>query len=147
MVGNDFGNEVFAGRQDAHTGIILLGDGKNNFSVSNAAQSNFYVPGDAKSLVRLSGSKRDLFIASRNQETLRVFSRVSADNRDSFIPLPFDTYAELQFSDGKKQKIEFYYGSGYLSQSSRIIRIPMGVKEMVIFNSKGESRKFSPTGK
>jgi enediyne biosynthesis protein E4 len=37
--------------------------------------------------------------------------------------------------------IEFYYGSGYLSQSTRKSIIPKGVKEIMIFNSKDTSRK------
>ena len=43
--------------------------------------------------------------------------------------------------NGEKEKIEFYYGSGYLSQSSRNYVIPKGVNEIVIYNSKGLSRK------
>ena len=59
MVGNDYGNEVFAGRYDAFTGLILLGDGKGSFQVMPSAKSGFYVPGDAKSLVRLYGANGD----------------------------------------------------------------------------------------
>ena len=31
MIGNDYGNEVFSGRYDAGTGIVLLGDGSGEF--------------------------------------------------------------------------------------------------------------------
>jgi hypothetical protein len=61
-----------------------------------------------------------------------------------FVPEPLDTRGEFIYADGKKQTIEFNYGSGYLSQSSRSIVIPDGVREVIIYNSRGESRKVSP---
>jgi len=39
--------------------------------------------------------------------------------------------------------VELYYGSGYLSQSSRCIRIPADATEMVIHDSKGNTRSVS----
>ena len=59
-------------------------------------------------------------------------------------PLPTDVSAELIFADGKKQKVEFYYGSGFLSQSSRKIRVPKAVREIVIHDYAGKSRKLTP---
>jgi hypothetical protein len=41
----------------------------------------------------------------------------------------------------KNRKVEFYYGAGYLSQSTRNLNVPTGVVEIEVFNSKGESRK------
>lgn len=140
MIGNDFGNEVFAGRHDAFTGLVLLGDGKNKFTVITAAESKFYVPGDAKSLVKISGVQNDLYVATRNNNTIKAFS-ITPDQRNTFIPNSLDAWAELVFVDGKKQKIEFYYGAGYLSQSSRTIRLPDGVVEIIVYDATGESRK------
>jgi hypothetical protein len=89
MVGNDFGNEVFFGRHDAFTGLALLGDGKNNFTIVKTDTSKFYVPGDAKALVKLSGSKRDLVIASRNRNTIKAFSIASSDKpKDLYSATP-----------------------------------------------------------
>jgi enediyne biosynthesis protein E4 len=141
MVGNDYGNEVFAGRYDAFNGLVLLGDGKGNFEAKSAAESGFYVPGDAKSLVKLAGVRNELFIAGQNRDSLRVFLKTNTAESARFIPAPLDEKAELVFEDGKKQTVEFYYGSGYLSQSSRSISIPSGVREMTVYNSRGESRK------
>lgn len=141
MVGNDYGNEVFAGRYDAFNGLVLLGDGKGNFEEKTSAQTGFYVPGDAKSLVTLRGTRDDLFIASQNRDSLRVFAKTNRPANRRFIPEPLDVKAELIFADGKKQVVEFYYGSGYLSQSTRSIAIPHGVGEIIVYNSKGDSRK------
>jgi enediyne biosynthesis protein E4 len=144
MVGNDYGNEVFTGRYDAFNGLILFGDGRGNFNEGSSAETGFYVPGDAKALVKLSSKGRDLLIASQNKDSLRVFSKNIPLTSMRFVPEPLDTRGEFIYADGKKQTIEFNYGSGYLSQSSRSIVIPDGVREVIIYNSRGESRKVSP---
>lgn len=141
MVGNDYGNEVFVGRYDAFNGLILLGDGKGNFSAKTSAETGFYVPGDAKSLVKLTGDKADLFITAQNRDSLKVFANARLRGPKKFVPEALDVKAELVFSGGRKQTVEFYYGSGYLSQSTRTITLPQGVSEMTVYDSKGASRK------
>lgn len=145
MVGNDYGNEVFIGRYDAFNGLVLLSDGKGRFYPQTAAQTGFYVPGDAKALVKLQGVTQTLFVASQNRDSLEVFSRRSSGQH--LLPEILDTKAEYIFTDGTKQVVEFYYGSGYLSQSTRTTSIPAGVSEIIVYNSKGASRKIavSPT--
>jgi len=145
MVGNDYGNEVFFGRYDAFTGLILLGNGKGSFEVMSSAKTGFYVNGDAKGLARLSGVQRDLYIATQNRDSLKVFSK-TIDNKKNleFRPGALDTWAELVYGNGKKQRSEFYYGSGFLSQSTRKLIIPKDVKEIFVHDSKGQSRRISP---
>ena len=147
MVGNDYGNEVFAGRYDAFTGLILLGDGKGSFQVMQSAASGFYVPGDAKSLVNLYRANGDeLFIASQNKDSVEVFVKESSNNFRVLEVKPLESSAEIFYQDGRKQKIEFYYGSGYLSQSSRKMLLPRSFKEIVIYDYAGKSRKITPEG-
>jgi hypothetical protein len=145
MVGNDYGNEVFVGRYDAFTGLVLLGDGKGNFTEKSSAESGFYVPGDAKALVKVKGVKHDFFVASQNRDSLRVFITLNGERVSVFQPELTDVKAELVFTDGRKQSVEFYYGSGYLSQSTRQLAIPEGVKELLIVNSKGDRRIVAPS--
>ena len=144
IVGNDFGNEVFAGRYDAFNGLILFGDGKGNFETKASAETGFYVPGDAKSLVKLTGITNDLFIASQNRDSIRVFMRNNARRNGNFTPEEMDVRIEFIFSDDRKQIIELYHGSGYLSQSTRNVAIPNGVKEIIVYDSKGQFRKVVP---
>ena len=59
---------------------------------------------------------------------------------------PMESHADIFYQDGRKQKIEFYYGSGYLSQSSRKILLPRSFKEIVIYDYAGKSRKITPEG-
>ena len=144
MVGNDYGNEVFAGRYDAFTGLIMLGDGKSNFSVMPSSKSGFYVPGNAKALATLNRPSGPILIATQNRDSLKTF-QLNVKNKGSvFSPEPSDAYGTLVFKDGKKQKIEFYYGSGFLSQSTRSILIPEGVEEISVCDFKGNCRKIKP---
>jgi hypothetical protein len=141
LIGNDYGNEVFAGRYDAMTGTVLAGDGKGKFNCLGSASTGFYVPADAKAFIKLSIPNKNLFVASQNRDSLKVFSNPIA--QQTFLPKPSDQWAEFLFNNGKKQRVEFYYGAGYLSQSTRGVTIPKGVTEMTIYDSKGNSRKES----
>jgi len=146
MVGNDYSYEPNAGQFDAFTGLFLSGTGDGNFNIHESRKSGFFVNGDAKALVRLSGKDKDFIIASQNRDSLKVFTPINVKRAFVIKPQPLDAWAILKFADGKKQKIEFYYGAGYLSQSTRNVNVPKGVIEIEIFNSKGESRKIVPDG-
>jgi hypothetical protein len=140
-VGNDYGNEVFAGRYDAFTGLILLGDGHGSFSTVPSATSGFYVPGDAKALVKIhDGVGTPLLVAGQNRDSVRVFA-LNTGQKEEIIKLqPKDSYAEASFADGRKQRIEFYYGAGYLSQSARSFAVPKGATEIRIYDFAGKGR-------
>jgi hypothetical protein len=114
------------------------------FSAVSSAKSGFLVPGDGKSLTRVSRPKGDLFIATQNQDSVLIFSPTGPAAFKNFAPRPDDQWAELIFQDGKKQKVEFYWGSGYLSQSSRKINLSGNIKEVVFYDSKGRSRSQLP---
>jgi len=74
VVGNNFGNSVFWGPMDALNGLVMLGDGKGGFNCLDYTRTGFLVPGDAKALVKLPlGDGKELFIASQNQDSLKVF--------------------------------------------------------------------------
>lgn len=143
LVGNDFGNEVFIGRYDALTGVTLLNDQKGGFTVAPTQRSGFYVPHDAKALVQIAKPGGNLIVASQNRDSLKVFTN-SNSVMATFKPERLDAFAILTFADGRKQKIEFYYGAGFHSQSTRVVNIPKEVLEIEIINSKGERRKITP---
>jgi hypothetical protein len=126
--------------------MVLLGDGSRNFKPMGSAQSGFYVPGDAKALVRISAGGDDFFIASQNRDSLKVFRKSVAHGGQLFQPQPLDVSAELVRNGGKTQKVEFAYGSGYLSQSTRAIRIPADVSSITVYDSKGQARNIPLNG-
>lgn len=140
MVGNDFGMEPFTGRHDAFYGLYLKGDGKGTFSSKTIAKSGFFVNEDGKALAVIHHANgSDLFVASQNQDSLKVFSSKSkVQPAASFISLkPTDFYADIIYQDNHKKHVEFYYGSTYLSQSTRKFKLDENAKSIIITNYKG----------
>lgn len=143
MVGNDFGNEVFWGRYDAFTGLVLKGDGTGNFDIISSVKSGFYVPGDAKSLIRLTNNGDEYYITSVNRDSIRAFVREAPDSRVVITTAPTDAALELVYTDGRKVRSELYYGAGYMSQSSRrkaSVNSNGSLKEVRIYSFSGEMR-------
>lgn len=136
-VGNDYGNEVFAGRYDAATGWVLFGQGDGTFTSVPSRESGFYVPGDAKALVALRAGSTDYLIASQNRDSLLVFSVPRVGK--SFSASPFDHYIEWT-SAGTRTRTEFYYGAGFGSQTSRSVVIPPDATNAVVVDMLGNKR-------
>lgn len=121
LVGNDYATEVLSGWQDAGLGLCLLGDGRGHFNVLSPAQSGFVVDGDAKALASVLLADGQLrYVATQNGGLLRVFAPIR--NRTVHWPAPPANGQNSKSTAAKRQqKIESNWGSGYLSQSSRVI--------------------------
>ena len=139
MNGNDFGTEVSIGRLDALNGLLLKGDGKGGFTPLSVMESGIYIPDDGKALVKLKSSKGNYLVASsENKGPLKLFELNAVKK---LLPVNADDVsAVLHFKNGAIQKEEFYYGSGFLSQSARYCTATPNVLSVVITNSKGISR-------
>ncbi len=74
-----------------------------------------------------------------------VFERNLAEKPEVHTLASGDRWADVEFADGTKQRVEFYFGSGYLSQSTRKLTVPASVKEFIVHDYKGDSRKV-PVG-
>jgi hypothetical protein len=141
MVGNDYGNEVFSGRLDAFDGGVLLNAGKGSFTFESAFNTHFKVPGDGKSLARLrTNNEQELVVATQNQDSVRAFVFSNERQLRYFDPDVTDEWALIEFRDGSKQRVEFYFGSGYLSQSSRSMAVPERAAKITVYNQLGKSR-------
>ena len=70
--GNDFSMAPYLGRNDALNGSVLLGNGKT-FHALTPAQSGFYVPGNGKSLIKLTIDGKPVFVAAQNGGAMKVF--------------------------------------------------------------------------
>ena len=85
-------------------------------------------------------------MATQNQDSLKVFSfknvtRPANEQKASLVALqPADAWALVTYANGKKEKIEFYYGSTYLSQSARRFERLPSMTSVVIYDFKGRSR-------
>ncbi|MEO5892159.1 MAG: VCBS repeat-containing protein [Ferruginibacter sp.] len=137
--GNDFGTEVSNGRYDGLNGLILLGDGKGNFSPISILQSGLYIPGDGKALVKCRGFNDSyLLAASQNNGPLKIFR--GRANAKIISLLPGDKYWIYTLKNGKKRREESYIGNSFLSQSAPLIVIDESVSSVEITNKKGEKR-------
>jgi len=140
LVGNSYSSSIADGQYDAFIGLFLSGNGKGDFTPVPGRENGFFADGDTKAMAGLTlHNGHSLILVSRNSDSLKVMESVVKPAR--IIRLKGDEVnAELTYSNGKKEHREFYYGSGYLSQSSRVCKIPAGVTSVKIFNYKGESR-------
>lgn len=143
LVGNFYSPDVLTGRYDAFTGLLLKGDGLGNFDPVSMQESGISISGNAKALamLRMSDTKT-LLLASQNNDSLQVLLKENLPTR-ILKAAPTDFYAIITNSKGRKSKHEFYYGSGYLSQSSRSLPLPNNAQSVVIVDFNGRSREVS----
>ena len=140
LVGNDFGIEVNMGQYDALIGLVLLGDGQGKFKPLSVEESGFMVDGDAKALSRLVLSdNREVYLATQNRGAIEVYAPKNQLEK-TIQANQLDYKALLTFDSGKTEMIELNYGSGFLSQSSRKIKVSPQVEKIELFSYNGESR-------
>lgn len=143
LVGNDYGMEPYSGRHDAFNGLCMTGDGHGNFTPLSIEKSGFFVSGDAKGLARLHTAKgEDIWVATQNNDSLVVFKKeAGAPEGGKWIELkPDDFCADVTLKNGSVRRLEFYYGSTFLSQSSRKIFMTEKVSKLTVTNYKGQKR-------
>lgn len=138
MIGNDYGNEVFSGRYDAMTGLVLLGGRKGGFEPVRSLESGFVVPGDGKSMAILTlADARKIYLSTQNRNALKVHAAVNANPGKTFkVPVGIHTVI-LELENGKTQKIEVYNRSGFLSNSGGTISFPSNLKSLKGIDYKG----------
>ncbi len=77
LAGNFDGVKPEIGRMEASYGLLLRGDGHGRFNPVRAAESGFFVPGQARDIQRLRTGRGDLYVVTRNNDRPLVF-RVTA---------------------------------------------------------------------
>jgi hypothetical protein len=139
---NDYSTDPSNGRYDALNGLVLKGDGMGHFSVLTILQTGIYIPGNGKGLAKLKGADHSyLLVATQNRGPVQVFKNKTQTK--IITARPDDQFADIEFVDGKHQRIEFNYGSSFLSQGSRFISLNPKVKKCTIVNSQGQRREVS----
>lgn len=142
-VGNFYSGEVFSGRYDASIGWFLKGDGKGNFNPIDVNESGFFVQGDAKGMVNIFSGDKELSLSSINNGALRIHA-LPRNEQYIYRAKSNDMAALIQFKDGTKQKLEFHYGSGYLSQGSRSFPVPAEAVSIHIIDTQGNQTEILP---
>lgn len=139
LSGNDYGTDVGIGRYDAFNGLMLKGDGKGNFRPLSILQSGIYIPGNGKALVKLRDKNGNILLAaSQHKDSLKVFKLNKTAK--TIAAKPGDAYALIKYKNGSTQKQEFYYGSSFLSQSGRFVKVDDSMASVVIYDDKGQTR-------
>jgi len=72
-IGNLYVSEIETPRNDAGTGLLLLGDGTGSFSAKRGSEIGFFADRDAKKLVTLSNVQNDYFLVGNNNDVLQIF--------------------------------------------------------------------------
>ena len=145
MIGNNYNTEAFSGSHDAFIGLFLKGDGSSELLPERAADSGFVVDGDGRSLVSLfDRNDNQLICASQNAAGLKIFRiKNPGDDWIKFTPEKSDRLVEIYYRDGTVQCQELYYGSSYLSQTSRDFLINKSNTEKIIVTGyRGDSREI-----
>lgn len=142
LTGNSYTTEVSTGRYDAIKGIVLKGNGLGSFSVMPLSRSGLLNDQDASGLAMVGKAGGGSYaILANNDGPLRVFElnarqparhRISAD--------PNMVRAEIIYKNGKHRKEEFYYGSGYLSQSTRSLPLNSDIRKVLLQDVYGNEK-------
>ena len=76
IVGNHYGVEVETVRYDAGYGLLLLGDGKNNYKPSEPSNSGVHIPLDSRSIRPLNiNNEKDIIVITNNNDALILFQK------------------------------------------------------------------------
>ncbi|SDZ38261.1 MULTISPECIES: VCBS repeat-containing protein [Rhodonellum] len=138
LVGNDYGNEVFSGRYDAFTGLVLLGNGSGGFKAVRSLESGFLVAGDAKSMAVLTDSKgASVYLSSQNRGALKAHTSMKTISGKSFLPDSDIHTLIMELENGKTQRLEIHNRSGFLSNSGNRILLPSNLKGLKGVDYKG----------
>jgi len=140
--GNSYSTEPSTGRYDAMTGLLLSGDGKGTFKPVQSASTGFKADSDVKSFAEIGSlNGTHLIIVGNNSGTMQTYqyrpqegSAIAVNNTDA--------YAIVQKSNGQKYRQEFYYGSNYLSQTSRRLLVGKDAVRVTIYNNQGNKKQL-----
>ena len=138
-IGNSYAPEALNGRYDASNGLVLKGNGKGDFTPVKMNQSGFAVTGDGKAMVKLNLKNTNcILLAAQNSGPLKSYSIATVNQ---CLPIfTNETNALVMLNNGKKRKVEYFYGSSYLSQSGRFINIDPTIKSIRVFSDNGKIR-------
>lgn len=123
LIGNFYDYEVGYGQNDAFLGLVLKGDGKGNFVPMDHKATGFLIHGNARALVKVMGQDKEFLVSSLNKDSIQVHK--TRKGSGNIIEVPAHAQSGIiTLENGIKRKIEFYYGEGYLSQSTKKVVLP-----------------------
>ena len=143
LAGNSYSSNVDDGQYDASIGLFLEGDGAGKFYPVPGRSSGFFVDGDAKGMAELIDKDGiPLILVAQNSGKMKVFESACSESK-IFSLEKDDACAIIHYNSGAREIKEFYYGSGYLSSSSRVCRVSGDVDFIKITSYSGETRTLN----
>jgi hypothetical protein len=141
LTGNSYSSDVETGRYDASIGLFLKGHGNGSFTPVRAIESGFFMEGDCKGMAALITDQGNcIVLTAQNSGSLKA--HISLQNGRWIQIEADDAIAEVTNSSGKTERKEFYYGSGYLSQSSRRCQISSDAISVRVTDYQGHTRQI-----
>ena len=122
LVGNTNTNFYTQGASEALNGLVLMGDGKGNFTYNDQLSDEFQATGFCKSISVIKHHKDDSLsvIVGRNDDSPLKFSINKSYRTITFTENKRKAFI-IHYEGGMKRKVEKYHGSGYLSQNPQVI--------------------------
>ena len=141
LSGNSYAPEVLSGRDDAMIGLLLKGDGKGNFIPIHNSISGFVSDLDSKGMVKiiLANGQGIIVVGNNSGKTKSYMDQLPANY---VRPRENDAYATVTLTDGRKYRHEFQYGSTYLSNSSRSLKLTSKISTVSITDYQGNERSI-----
>jgi enediyne biosynthesis protein E4 len=138
LTGNDYGIESATGQYDALNGLVLLGDGKFNFTAQSMLQSGITVPGNGKALAKIKVGNNYAIAATQNNGPAQLFELKT--NSTLIVLAAEETTVYVFLKNGAVRKEEYYFGSTFLSQAGRFVNMNNTIAKIEIMNNKGNKR-------
>ncbi|PPK88018.1 VCBS repeat protein [Neolewinella xylanilytica] len=139
-IGNDYGTETGMGMLDALNGLVLLFEPATATFVPGVSNA-FIVPGNGRSLTVMNVAGTPIIVAAENQGPTRAFS-IDAP-RLQRISVPPNAQRVHYRLNGNPTVTEVYYGSGFLSQTTRDLWLPAGATDLRIITFAGAEAVLS----
>lgn len=145
IAGNEYDTEVVWGIQAASRGLVLLNEGGFRFTPLSPAASGFYGRGDQRGIVRMGwGEDSWLFLLANNKGILENFALAAEKQAVRVAFEKEEVRMMVEMRDGSRQKISCDYGSGYLSQQSKKLRLSTRAMSATFYDGQGkETRKLN----
>jgi len=142
LIGNSYAEETVYGYYDASYGSVLLNQGKFSWKYVENNTINLIADGDKKALSLICIGDQNSFILSENNGFLQTLVTGTTSTGKILEFEDDDWYAIITYNNGSSTKKEFYYGAGYLSQSTRKLKIDQRVKSIKIVKYSGKTHNY-----
>lgn len=141
LTGNSYATEVATGRYDALKGVVLMGTGSGTFETIPLEKSGFINDYDASGLALIESRDGFQILVANNNGPLKVFAKSSGEEEKHKVFAQKETqFADIYLKNGTRIRKEFYFGSGYLSHSSRSVPLYGSIKEIKFTNTAGQTK-------